>query len=253
MITKEFVEEKYVEWVTTCNGGGDTDPRYVNTFFYMLFGTLPTVYRFYIDDYGEIQYMLEEERYIKNSTFNKNYCLNIKTLNKVFQYYHTIFNSKCLESSKLYIKDSVIIDTSTTDEISIFRVFTDKHTIVDNISRLPFEIIKRNGEKPVICWLTYSKSGFAAVAFDIKENYSLDVSTYYNDSLPYEDLLNFCKEDKCGLTLLHGEPGCGKTTLIKNLIYQTGKNFYMLDANMLANSSNAAFIDYLMDHKTLYL
>lgn len=33
MITKEFVEEKYVKWVNTCNKGGDTDPCYMNTFF----------------------------------------------------------------------------------------------------------------------------------------------------------------------------------------------------------------------------
>ena len=249
MITKEFVEEKYVEWVTKCNEGGDTDPRYMNTFFYMLFGTLPTVYRFYIDDYGKIQYMLEEERHIKHFTFNENYHLNIKSMNKVFQRYYSILNSKGLDNSKLYISDSVIIDSSTIEEFSTFRVFTDKYTIVDNISKLQFEIIKNDEEKPVINWLTYSKSGFAAVGFDIKENYSLDISTYYNDSLPYEDLLNFCKEDKCGLTLLHGNPGCGKTTLIKNLIYQTGKDFYMLDADMLANSSNATFVDYLIDHR----
>lgn len=245
---KEFVEEKYVEWVANCNEGGNTEPRHMNTLFYMLFGTLPTAYRFYIDNYGRIQYMLEEERYIKHFTFNENYHLNIKSMNKVFQHYYSIFNSRCLDDSKLYISDSVIIDSST-GKFSFFRVFTDKHAIVENISKLPFEIIKNDEEKPVINWLTYSKSGFAAISFDIKENYSLDINAYYNDSLPYENLLNFCKEDKCGLTLLHGDPGCGKTTLIKNLIYQTGKNFYMLDADMLANSSNAAFVDYLIDHK----
>ena len=249
MITKEFVEEKYVKWVNTCNKGGDTDPCYMNTFFYLLFGTLPTVYRFYIDDYGKIQYILEEERYIKNFLFNKNYYLNVKSINKVFQHYYSILNIKGLDNSKLYISDSVIIDSYIIEEFSTFRVFTDKLDIVDNISKLPFEIIKNNEEKPVINWLTYSKSGFAAISFDIKENYNLDVSIHYNDSLPYENLLNFCKEDKCGLTLLHGNPGCGKTTLIKNLIYQTGKNFYMLDADMLANSSNAAFVEYLIDHK----
>ena len=250
MITKEFVEEKYVEWVANYENGGNTEPRHANIFFYSLFGTLPTAYRFYIDNYGKIQYILEEEKHIKrNFTFNENYHLNIKSINKVFQHYYSIFNSRSLDDSKLFISDSVIIDSSTIEKFSTFRVYTNKLTIVDNISKLPFEIIKNDEEKPVINWLTYSKSGFAAVGFDIKKNYSLDVSTYYNDSLPYEDLLNFCKEDKCGLTLLHGDPGCGKTTLIKNLIYQTGKNFYMLDADMLANSSNAAFIDYLMDHK----
>lgn len=249
MITKEFVEEKYVEWVTTCNKGGDTDPCYMNTFFYLLFGTLPTVYRFYIDDCGKIQYILEEERYIKSFLFNKNYHLNVKSINKVFQHYYSILHNKGLTDSKLYINDSVIIHSYISEEFSAFRVYTNKLTIVDNISKLPFEIIKNDEEKPVINWLTYSKSGFAAISFDIKENYSLDVSTYYNNSLPYENLLNFCKEDKCGLTLLHGNPGCGKTTLIKNLIYQTGKNFYMLDADMLANSSNATFVEYLINHK----
>lgn len=33
MITKEFIEEKYVEWVTNCNEGGSTDPCYMNIFF----------------------------------------------------------------------------------------------------------------------------------------------------------------------------------------------------------------------------
>ena len=33
MITKEFIEEKYVEWITICNKGVDTDPCYMNIFF----------------------------------------------------------------------------------------------------------------------------------------------------------------------------------------------------------------------------
>ena len=250
MITKEFIEEKYVEWVTTYKKGGDTETRHMNVFFYLLFDTLPNVYYFYIDDDRKIQYMLKEESL---KTFKKPgsnyYYLNIGSYNKAFKDYYSIYNEVLGDPAKFYIKEAIIIDTTVLRKSNCFIVYTSSPDALTSVTELQFDIFKEEKEKPAINWITYSKSGFTALAFDIKENYSLNINDYYNDSLPYEDLLNFCKEDKCGLTLLHGNPGCGKTTLIKNLIHQTSKNFYMLDADMLANSSNAEFVEYLIARK----
>ena len=79
-----------------------------------------------------------------------------------------------------------------------------------------------------------------------EDNFKLN----YNDDLPWDKLNDFVNEEHSGLSVLHGIPGCGKSSLIRHLI-ATNKDthFYWLDQALLSQVNNSDFLDFLLDHK----
>lgn len=69
--------------------------------------------------------------------------------------------------------------------------------------------------------------------------------------MPICEFDSFINKSSCGLSLLHGKPGCGKTSFIKNLIYKYGANkeFYILDSSLLSAITNSNFLDFLFDNR----
>ena len=54
---------------------------------------------------------------------------------------------------------------------------------------------------------------------------------------------------KSGLMVLHGEPGTGKTSYIRNLIYRTKKRFMFFDKSLFHHMSDSSLIDMLLEHR----
>lgn len=76
-----------------------------------------------------------------------------------------------------------------------------------------------------------------------------DISENYNDDIPTERLVEVLKEKKSSISILHGIPGCGKTTYIRKLIADNKDlDFYWLDARLLDLVTNETFINFLINH-----
>lgn len=79
---------------------------------------------------------------------------------------------------------------------------------------------------------------------------TVDVDANYNDDFRpvYEKLVEFIKDDSgCGLAILSGEPGTGKTTLIRDLISNTGKDFVIVPSSVSNRLDDPSFTDILDD------
>lgn len=76
-----------------------------------------------------------------------------------------------------------------------------------------------------------------------------EVGTNYNDDLPDDKINAWINSDDSGLMILHGDPGTGKTSYIRNLIYRTENRFMFFDKSLFQHMSDASLIQMLLDHR----
>lgn len=125
-------------------------------------------------------------------------------------------------------------------------------TIITYKFEIPKEIIDclvKNEKDNTFGYVTKSSNGFETKFMFVKK-VNLTLEDQYNDSLPHSTIIDFINSDSSGLTILHGIPGCGKTTYLRHLISSNpDKDFYILDSNTFNYITDSSFIEYLIDHK----
>ena len=124
-------------------------------------------------------------------------------------------------------------------------------------------IVQHNGEYIQICkniefvpptiikyfdYVTYSNGTFSPARLETKDM-KIDLSMNYNDDLPHDKILEFINSKNSGLAILYGKPGCGKTSYIRHLIYNSNKSFVYLDQSLFAYICDASFIQFLLNNK----
>lgn len=111
-------------------------------------------------------------------------------------------------------------------------------------------IIPEGDDRPTIDYITTTNTGLATTSLTLKNQDNMDVSLNYNDDLDYARITEILKEERSSLMILHGEPGTGKTTLLRKLITDNKDlNFYWLDSKLLQLSTSKAFFDFILEHK----
>ena len=110
------------------------------------------------------------------------------------------------------------------------------------------EIPSENKQKNLsIC--TNGSYGIKKSKLEIKP-FNCNIEKNYNDDLPYDKLTELINSDEEELILLHGEPGTGKTSIIKKLIYDNPKTeFIYFDFNLLTSFSDGKIFEFLSEHK----
>lgn len=77
----------------------------------------------------------------------------------------------------------------------------------------------------------------------------IDIKKSYNDDIPYERMKDcLSREDNC-LMLFYGQPGTGKTTLIKKLIGEIKRKFIIMDPTAFKTVSESQFLSFLSENK----
>lgn len=91
--------------------------------------------------------------------------------------------------------------------------------------------------------------------YDLPLKFTVDIKKQYNDNLPYDRICEILEDEtRADLLLFYGEPGTGKSTLIKHLIATyPDKQFIFLDAAILAGIQPAKFITYLTENENSVL
>lgn len=79
--------------------------------------------------------------------------------------------------------------------------------------------------------------------------FDCDIKKNYNDDLPYERMVEIVNSDTQELMLLHGEPGTGKTSIIKKLMCDNPDvEFIYFDFNLLTSFGDSKIFNFLMEH-----
>ena len=100
---------------------------------------------------------------------------------------------------------------------------------------------------PTYSYLVEGKRGFIERTMELKP-IKVDLKKNYNDDLPLNEIMNFMKNDNPGIIMLNGEPGTGKSSLIKYLISEIpDKKFVIIQPETLAKSNSDQFIEYFTD------
>lgn len=77
-----------------------------------------------------------------------------------------------------------------------------------------------------------------------------NLESNYNDDLPYNKMNEIIRSDKAGLIMFYGEPGTGKTSLVKSLINDNrDTNFIFVDTSVCESISDGLFLDFLQENK----
>lgn len=84
--------------------------------------------------------------------------------------------------------------------------------------------------------------------YDFKE-VDVDIQKNYNDDIPYDKMVEILnREESAELMLFYGEPGTGKSTLIKKFISDMpDKEFVFMDGTLLANVQQDRLMSYFME------
>ena len=82
------------------------------------------------------------------------------------------------------------------------------------------------------------------------DDWSSDVKKNYNDTLPYDEMNENIRANKTSLMLMYGEPGTGKSSLIKSLVNDNlGTEFIYVDSSLFTSLSNGQFLSFLNEHR----
>lgn len=100
---------------------------------------------------------------------------------------------------------------------------------------------------------------FSIALFDVNTGISLleqdakkikvDLHKNYNDDIPYSKIKKILNKDGQSLFLFYGEPGTGKSTIIRKLINEVKRKFILMDPSIITTISDSAFLSFLADNK----
>lgn len=77
---------------------------------------------------------------------------------------------------------------------------------------------------------------------------------YYGSKFPFEKFKRFMKDENTeSLLLLHGDPGAGKSNLLKNLILEAEEDVIYVPPSMVSVISSPGFISFMIENKKNFL
>lgn len=235
---------------------------YMGALFINIFNKLPKVYKVFFDNKNEIVYRKSIQRFDYHKDVGVK--LNDRTLieksldtekeNKdliIFTYsafeWLIIYDNEELNCS--FLMNITLGDDDPADYY--------KNVYTDNIE-VSFNIIKNWIEKVE----HKSNVEFGISAVDVSNslyttwyeysNHEIDINKNYNEDLPYDRICELIeKEDSPELMLFYGDPGTGKTSLIKHLISKYDeKAFVFIDGTLLANVSQEKLMSYFLENQS---
>lgn len=122
--------------------------------------------------------------------------------------------------------------------------------IVKGLPKRPVkDIEERKGKIQLVC---NDGDGYYTIESRINKM-DIDIDKQYNDDFKpvYNGIVDFLDKDnrKSGIVILNGEPGTGKTTFIRHLVFNVPGNYIFINNAMGVRISSPEFISFLLAHK----
>lgn len=233
---------------------------YLGALFIQITHELPISYRVFFNKTGELKYKISAESFGYRSEIDKK--IDERQLLSLALYKAEMDEKLCIFSYSpnewMIIYQSPIspflMNVTLNEEGSVSCFYEDVYTT--DITKT-FEYIKS--------WFIpvskEEKSEFGIAAVDASNSlytnwydYSypeIDIASNYNDDIPYDEM---CKalnnKDKPELLLFYGDPGTGKSSLIKHFISKFNeKDFVFIDGTLLANASQEKLMSYFLENQ----
>lgn len=166
-----------------------------------------------------------------------------KTVSKILETVKdscTIFS--CFGYPFIVSEDGLMIYVNYHGEIICLH---KEDTLPDNITNC---VVYKEPNKKQMLYVTQSSRGFNVTRMEVNKQ-DCDITINYNDNLPDKTIRESLESDESGIIILHGIPGCGKTSYIRNLIYSIDKKFIFLDSSCFNSMTDASFIDLLINNR----
>lgn len=231
---------------------------YLGAFYINIFGGFPRAYRIYFDKItNKLTYNCSSSEFDRNKNIGK-HIDDRQLLEKFLQIESEHIIVFCYSYHEWMIiyddnETSFLINVTMSDEQT-----SDLYLVVytNNIQNA-FNIIKPN----IFTIKKHKTTEFGIAAVDQSNalytswydytNHEINIKQNYNDDIPYDQMCQLLKSsDKPELMLLYGEPGTGKTSLIKHFISKyPEKNFVFMDGTLLANIPQQNLMGYFLENQ----
>lgn len=239
---------------------------YLGVMYINIFHKLPMCYRIYFDNDGNLKWQSATDSFeqirqhmdnhIDERKFVHNAIKTIKECNITSQQLFCYSGNEYLLVGEIDDNYNFLINITLGEASSMNNLYVEVYT--DNIEKT-FEKIKDYFEiyekKDEICF------GIAAIDasncvytswYDYKA-FDIDIDKNYNDDFkaPYEKMCKIIEDEgHADLILLYGDPGTGKSSIIKHLITKyNDKDFIFMDGSLLASASQEKLMSYFLDNQ----
>ena len=142
----------------------------------------------------------------------------------------------------------------SSDEVCVafLTIFTSPkyiHNVLDMFEKCIIE--SKKAQRYSFGIATCSTSNIYTSWYDFEDK-NIDIDANYNDDFkePYEKICQMIEtENKTGLSLLYGEPGTGKSSIIKHLIAKySDKDFIFIDDSILTAAPQDKLMSYFLEN-----
>ena len=258
LMTKTDLQNKYdsawCEYVKTQNREGYLDDT-LYLLYIVMFRTAPHKIEMY--DYPKYR----QNRQIKASTSSK--CEN-EDIDESSEKYDNVIAANTINNVIKYLDDNNIAYVEhryedypiiVTENEEMIGVSTESPIFLSHSKYLPkwFEdcLVFEDDDELTYDYLIYDR-GFTTMTMRIKSR-DMDIEKNYNDDLPYEQIVDFLNSEDCGLVILNGDAGTGKTSLIRHFIKEIDKDFLYLDQSSFDNITDGSLMQTLSDYENAVL
>lgn len=230
---------------------------YIGILFFTLYDNPPHCYKFFINREGETCY---RDSFTYTGDMFKNNKNEIDTR-------HFVKSMEKLGNNVIYINDKeafvfghsipFITHIYISDSEGVSDIFIEVFCTPMDIDLVEAEIKKciRIGERKTITDFGIASSNGSSI-YTSYYDYSpkdIDINKNYNDDfLPaYDKICEVIeRKDETGLILLYGDPGTGKSSVIKSLISKyPDSEFVFIDGSLLAGTTQNALISYFIENQ----
>ena len=234
---------------------------YNGILFMNMFRVLPKCYKLYFDNSKILRYLKSDDPYEDIKAHSK-YRLDMrKTMRNfendskftIFCYssneYIIVYNNGLSSTdtfSCCFLINFTITDLNDASELyeniytnnidQAFKLISKLFVIAKKEQRIEFGIAAIDPSNSIYTsWYEYPRK-----CINIKKN--------YNDDLPYKEMCNVIENDSSSLMIFYGEPGTGKSSLIKHFISTyDAKDFIFMDGDLLYNASKEKLMTYFLE------
>lgn len=253
-----MTEENIVKAFEPLNHKADD---YCGILFMNIFKLLPKCYKLYFDNDKTLKHLKSDDSFEDIRTHTK-YKIDMRktmrNLEKDGKF--TIFCYSANEYILLYKNDLPLADKYSCCFLINFTIsdLNDASLLYENIYTNNIDIAFKLINKSFVVAKKEQRVEFGIAAIDQANSIytswyeyprtETDIKKNYNDDIPYDEMCNILNEENSSLMIFYGEPGTGKSSLIKHFISTyDNKDFIFMDGELLYNASKEKLMTYFLD------